>query len=201
MEPSRNTMPENQKLPELLTGDIILTRSSTTLSKLIIWFEKMQTKKADRSHAAMFFTNGLCIESLWRIRINDVEEKYGNQDIEIWRIPLSKSERLDLMTFSAQLAGDSYGITKIPLFAMDGLASLLMGKKVFWFTKHLGMLNIPVCSQFIVYSIIKATQYRFLNEKCEEVGWREVSPDYLQDLLNIRHNGAELIFKQIVSPK
>lgn len=187
-------------IPELWSGDIILSTNNSWLAKSIRFFEAAQTGDAEYSHAAAGLGDGMLIEALWRTRINPIE-KYENQTIEIWRLPLSDAERITFRNGMMQIAGNSYGITKIPLFAMDGIAtqvSKLWGNKkpVFFFTSKFGILSIPVCSQLVVYGLHKFTKYRLRDGDHNEVPWRIASPDLLQDLLEHPHNEANLIHKQ-----
>lgn len=189
-------------IPEVWSGDIILSTNDSWLAKSIRFFEKAQTGDAEFSHAAAGLGEGLLIEALWRTRINPID-KYSNQNIEIWRLPLTISDRLRFRIGMMQIAGDSYGITKIPLFAMDGIAtqvSKLWGntKPVFFFTSKFGILSIPVCSQLVIYGLHKFTNYRLRDGDHNEVPWRIVSPDYLHDLLLHPHNQAEMVHRQKV---
>lgn len=183
-----------------MTGDIVLTTNNSWLAKAIKFFEKAQTGNATYSHVAICLDQGMLIEALWRVRVNPVS-KYDNSKIQIWRLPLSEEDRISLRNGLLQIAGNSYGITKLPLFALDGIAtqiSRLWGNKkpVFFFTSKLGILNIPVCSQLAVYAFSKFTSYRLLDGDHKEVSWRIVSPDYLQDCLECPHNGAKVVLEQ-----
>ena len=187
-------------LPEILSGDIILSTNNSLLAKGIKFFEKAQTGKAEFSHAAAGIGDAMIIEALWQTRISPAS-KYENQTIEIWRLPLTITDRMRFRIGMMQIAGNAYGLTKIPLFALDGIAtqvSKLWGNKnpVFFFTSKFGILSIPVCSQLVVYGLHKFTKYRLRDGDHNEVPWRVVSPDYLQDLFEHPHNKAILIHKQ-----
>lgn len=184
---------------DVLSGDIILTRNGTWLSKTIRWVTKLQTGKADYSHAAVGLGRGLVIEALWKITIGDIK-KYAGQEIQIWRLPLTDEQRRKFEFGMMQTAGGAYGLTKLPLFALDAFATqfskLWKAKKpCFWFTSTFGITNIPVCSQLVVWGIQKFAGFDFLDEARLDVNWKSVSPDYLQDLLNLPANKAELIFQ------
>jgi hypothetical protein len=187
---------------DLLSGDVILTADQTWLSRAIRTFEKMQTGHANYSHAAVSIGDGLCIEALWRTRINDLK-KYERQTYQAWRLPLTDAERKNFAVGMMQLAGNNYGITKIPLFALDGMATQVTRifgrqKPVFWFTRKIGVFNIPVCSQLVAYGLEKFTSYRILDIDGNHVPWRTISPDYFQDLLVLSHNKAKTIYEQVI---
>lgn len=177
-------------------GDVLVTRSDTWLSKAIRFFEKLQTKDARVSHAAIAIGDDQCIESLWRVKINDLAKyRTDGQVVFIYRLPLTLDQRAKLRRGILTNAGGNYGWTKLPLFALDGIASAVtraFGRKkpVFFFTRRLGLLNIPVCSQFVVYALEKWAGFTLKDAASKTVPWREVSPDYLDDLLQMPENGA-----------
>jgi len=189
-----------KSLKDIAPGDIILTRNDTFLSKAIRFFGRLQTGKADYSHAAAGLSNYMCIEALWRTRINGLE-KYEKTALEIWRLPLNPLERGDFERGMMQVAGNDYGLAMIPLFALDSVATHIARvfgskKPVFFFTEKFGVFNIPVCSQLVMFGIEKFTNYTIRDTAHNRVSWKLISPDYLQDLLCLPHNQAELIYKQ-----
>lgn len=192
-------------IPKTLAGDIGLSASKTFISKGIRFFGKLQTGNADRSHAFSCIGDQQVIEALVRVRINDLD-KYADEDIEIYRLPLDEEDRAAFRRGMCKIAGDSYGWFKIPLHALDSAASYLRNfcrklenrKPVFWFTSKLGISGFKDCSQLTVFGLHKFTKYRLRHtgSSTREVDWRCVSPDYLQDLLHCPHNGAKLLHKQ-----
>lgn len=186
-------------LKETELGDVILTTNDSILSRTIRWFGKLQTKYADYSHASLGLGGRMLIESRLRVRVNNVK-KYEKKNCEVFRLPLDEEDKTNLRRGILQLAGDSYGITKLGLFAADSVASFtvrLFGRKkpVFWFTKNFNVFSIKVCSQLVVYGLHKFTKIKLKNRDGLKVDWRVISPDYLQDLLNIPHNGAKRVYK------
>jgi hypothetical protein len=188
---------------EILPGDIILSRADNWLSKAIRFFGKLQTGEAEYSHASFAVGDGMCVEALERVRESHIEEKYGEQSIEIWRTPLTDEDRQKFKIGMRKLAGNSYGWTKIPLFAADAVATKvtkIFGRKkpVFFFSSKVGLFNIQVCSQLGQYGFIKFTTW-CLKEKAGEacVPWRVISPDLMQDLLHHPHNKCYMIYKQV----
>lgn len=174
-------------------GDIGLSASNTWLSKAIRFFGNMQTGKADRSHAFSMLDKTMLIEALTRVRISTID-KYKDQDIEIWRIPLSDEDREAYRIGMMQVAGDSYGWFKIPLHAADSVASAFARKPVFFFTRTFGISGFKDCSQLTVWGLHRFTKYVLRDANHDPVDWRTVSPDYLQDLLNHPHNSAQRIY-------
>lgn len=190
-------------LPLLLPGDCGLSTSGTWISKAIRFFGKLQTGSAERSHAFAGLNDTQVIEALVRVRINDFK-KYADQSFELWRLPLTAEDRLNFQKEMNKTAGDSYGWDKIPLHALDSVASFIhnIGKKkadrrpIFPFTSRAGLKAFKDCSQLFVYGIHHFTVYRLLDQDHVEVDWRTVSPDYLQDLLHLPHNRAQLVYRQ-----
>jgi hypothetical protein len=192
-----------KSLREVVAGDIILTRDNNFLSKMIRKFERLQTGDAQYSHSAAAVGDYLCVEALWRTRISDLK-KYEKTALEVWRLPLYPLERGDFERGMLQIAGNDYGLAMIPLFALDSVASTTMrflGRKkpVFFFTETFGVFNIPVCSQLVMWGLEKFTSYTIRDDAGNRVSWKKISPDYLQDLLALPHNKAELIYKQEAS--
>lgn len=182
-----------------MAGDVILSRTGTWLSKAIRFVTALQTGNSEYSHAAMVTNEDLCIEALWEITISDLK-KYKGKQIQVWRLDLSEMDRRDLVHGLYQLAGQNYGIFKLPLFAMDAAftqISKLWGAKkpCYWFTEKLGITNLPVCSQLVVYALHKFTEYRLVDESLTTVNWKTVSPDRLQDLLRLPQNKTMVIYE------
>ena len=186
-------------IEHLKAGDIILSRSGTWLSKAIRWVTALQSGSAEYSHAAAALSKGLCIEALWEITISEIK-KYDNQTIQVWRLPLTEKDRRSFERGMLQLAGENYGLLKLPLFALDAFSTQvgkLFGAKqpCYWFTKTFNLTNLPVCSQLVVYGIQKFTDYDFLDEQGVMVDWKTVSPDRLQDLMKLPINKTVVIFQ------
>lgn len=183
-----------KNLPVLRAGDIGLSSDKTFLSKAIRFFEKLQTGEANRSHAWSMISPTRCIEALWRVTINPVE-KYDELDCEVWRLPLSDADRMNYSDGIMLSAGQDYGLSKIPLHALDSIASIFNRKPVFFFTRSFGITSFKDCSQLTVWALHRFTSYVLRDENHDPVDWRCISPDYLQDLLHLPHNGAEMIYK------
>lgn len=193
------TRPKIEELP-LDVGDIILTTQNRGfLSKAIRWFTSIHTGHARVSHVAIYIGQGLCIEALSTIRINKVE-KYNDpkQGYIIYSPTLAHGQKEKLFKNIVTKASGQYGWGKILLFALDGLttaAARPFGRKtpVFFFTKHFNILSFPVCSQFAVYALQKWAGYYIRETNRKVVDWRIISPDYLDDLLQIPINNARLV--------
>lgn len=173
----------------LLPGDCINTRNTGAfVSNMIRKFGRAYFPDYDGpniisgarfSHTAMALGDGLCIESLWRVRINPVS-KYDNQECVVWRIPdatilehnpgkTPMQIRESVSKHTLMSAGDGYGIFKIPLFALDYVF------QTYFFTSKLGFSSFKVCSNLYAYAWSKYGNIDF------GVNWRSVSPDYLDD--------------------
>ncbi len=184
-----------------ICGDIGLSADNSWFGKTIRFFENMWTKDAEFNHSFIFATPLNIIEALVKIT-DSLKSKYNNRTIRIYRIPLSDVDREKLSRGLAEQVGKAYGWDKYPLFILDATASWLKrtftGNQtpVFWFTKTFHITNIPVCSQLVVWAIHKYTDYRFKDAAGNEVNWTVVNPDYLDDLLKLPINGAEIICEQ-----
>ena len=193
------------KLAELnlIAGDIGLSSSNDWLAKGIRFFTSLHTGKATKSHSWLALGDGLLIEALVNVRINAVEkyDKPVYTALSVYRVPLTAEEQDNLRKNMMLKSAEGYGWTKLPMFALDGIAtalSKLFGRKtpVFFFTKNAKIFSIPVCSQLVIYGLHKFTGYRVLDADKKEVEWRVVSPDFLEDLLKLPHNRTEVIYER-----
>jgi hypothetical protein len=187
--------------PKFKIADCGLSASKTWLSKAIRFAGKLQTGHADRSHCLSWLEHRQIIEALVRVRIAD-ESKYYDQDIEVYRLPLTETDRINFLKGIQSEAGDSYGWSKLPLHLLDSVASACINllrkekKPVFWFTAKLSITSYKDCSQLFVHSLHKYTTYRLKDEKQQIVKWQTVAPDRLQDLFKLEINNCKLLFKQ-----
>lgn len=189
-------------LSEMLPGDVILSHDGTWLSRAIRWVTSLQTGDAHYSHAAASVGDKQIIEALWQITINDAS-KYDKADIEVIRLPLSDQERKDFRRGMLKMAGTVYGLTKLFCFAGDAFltrVSRLWGNKkpVFYCMEHYGLSDRPVCSELVAYGLETFTSHQLKDIDLTTVSWKDISPDYLEDLLKLAINGGEVIFKQEV---
>lgn len=189
-----------------LSGDIGLSRSEGFISKAIRFFTSWHTKDAWCNHAFGFVTPEDIVEAQARIAINP-KKKYDGEQVRVYRIPLSQDERMNFkygLLRRHNEAWHSYGYLKLPLFALDAICTKVStfwghNKPVFFFTKIFGISNIPVCSQLIVWALHTFTKYRLKDIFDEEVNWKCISPDYLDDLLQLDINQAKVIYETIDS--
>lgn len=185
---------------KFLAGDIGFSTSNDFVSKAIRFFTSLQTKNAKKSHTFAFVTPSLIVEAVAKIQVNPAS-KYAQSDIAVYRIPLSFDEQKDFEIGMLRQVRRAYGYLKIPLFALDAIATKitsLFGRKtpVFFFTKYVGIFNIPVCSQLVLWGLYKFTSYKLKDAGGNIVSWRIVSPDYFEDLLKLPVNEAMLIYSQ-----
>jgi hypothetical protein len=180
-------------VPSLLPGDCINTASQSWISKMIRDFGKMRSGDAQYSHTAIALGGGMCVESLWRVRVS-LMTKYDDQTIIVWRIPddmiLAANPGIDPLSVreavaqqALLMAGDSYGLFKIPLFALDSVF------RTYWFTQTFGLSSFKVCSQLFAYNWSKIGNIDF------GVNWRSISPDYLDDWFSM--NVKKPVYEQV----
>lgn len=185
------------------SGDIGFSRSKGWLAKVILFMTSWITKDANVNHTFNFIGPELIVEALDKIRVN-ISSKYDSsifEAVEVYRLPLSNEDRLNFRLGLLRKINGSYGWFKLPLFALDAVSTKitsLFGRKIpiFFFTKTFGILNIPVCSQLSVYALHKFTSYFLRDKDGKQVNWRIVSPDYLEDLSKLSHNGIYLVYKK-----
>ena len=187
---------------KLRAGDCIKTRGTGWMSRLIIKMTSLHTKGAKFSHTACAISADYCIEALGKARINPIN-RYDSPDsiLKVYRIPLTDDQRNKFRNGAFEIANKAYGWTKLPLFALDAIVTRVFSwfgrqSPVFFFTKYFGIFNIPVCSQLYVYILYKYCGYRLYDEKYEEVPWRIVSPDYLDDLMDLTVNRVKIVYEQ-----
>jgi len=190
----------------LKSGDCLLTTGEAFMSKAIRFMTSMQTKNAWASHVAGILSNHFCIEATYKTKINEMSVRYHNAErkIKIYRIPLTEEQRFDFKRGAYKLANKAYGWTKLPLFALDALTTKIFSffgrkKPIFFFTRRFGIFNIPVCSQLYVYILHKFCGYHLKDVEGKDVSWRIVQPDYLDDLMQLPDNKAEVLFSQNTS--
>ena len=182
------------KIPTLLPGDILLSRSKTWISKAIRYFEKRKTGAAGYSHAALSIV-GLSekpevIEALWSVTRGPLE-KYEGQEIVIYRHKqLTPGQRNEIALAAISRERKGYGITKIPLFALDSIF------RPYRFTKWFGVSNFQVCSELIGWAYhhpfkklpapsLAANPWLepFARDMAfnKKGGWRSTTPDDIDD--------------------
>ena len=158
------------EIPELLPGDIILSRSNAPISRLIRWFGKKQTGNARVSHAAMAVSNKLLTESLFRVTVGPIAKYHGQPCIVYRMVGLSDHEREMIALKAVSVEGKRYGWAKIPLFALDSLF------RTYLFTSRVGVTSFKVCSELIAWAYEKTLAYKPFG-----LGWRSISPDIIDD--------------------
>lgn len=188
-----------------IAGDVGLSTSDAWMSRAIKWFESLWTKDAKRSHVFAFVDEKRIVEALGKICFNRAS-RYADEDLVIYRIPLTDKEREDFSDGMIKRVNGAYGWLKYPLFMLDAGTTwvknrLGMKKPCFFFTHTFGISNIPVCSELVVWGLYKFTSYRLLDEEYNVVDWRIVTPDYLEDLLKLPQNKAIKIYEQTKEKK
>lgn len=177
-------------------GDILFSCGQSWLSKAITFFGKLQTGDAICSHVGLCVGDGLIIEALvgQGIRVRDLDV-YRKEKCEVWHLPMTDADRANLRSFALKLAGNTYGYSKLPLFVLDATVSMLLRRKVYFFTQKLGITSFMVCSEMVAYCLEKATTMRLLDNSHHPIPWRSMSPDLLLDLVSLPHNRCERIHK------
>lgn len=183
------------------SGDVGLSSSRGWTAKVIRFFTSWHTTSATRSHAFAFVSGRVVVEALGRMSANPAE-KYvsGDEDVVVYRLPLTAPDRVMFELEMIRQVRRGYGWGKLPLFALDAISTKVKSlfgstRPVFFFTRRFGVTNFPVCSQFVVWGLHKHTGYRIKDYDGRVVEWKTVSPDYLEDLLKLSHNEAEVIYK------
>lgn len=184
-------------------GDIGLSSSKGWMSKVIKFLTSWQTGKATKTHSFVCVLEDLIVEATNKISLNSID-KYASPnfpEVDVYRLPLDDEDRDRLRQGLLNRVNWAYGWLKLPLFALDAITTKLaslIGRKtpIFFFTKTFGISNIPVCSQLVVWAIHKHTSYMLRDKDGKMVNWKTVSPDFLEDLLKISHNGCYKIYSK-----
>lgn len=187
---------------DFIAGDIGLSMSKGLFAKVIKATTSWITGKATVNHTFNFVGPDLIVEATNKIRVENLS-KYDSpkyKKIVVYRFPLSEDDRSRFRLGLLCKVNGAYGWTKLPLFGLDALATkflALFGRKkpVFFFTKTFGIFSIQVCSQLTVYALHKFTSYELRDRDGKKVNWRVVNPDYFEDLAELGHNGAYIIYK------
>ena len=175
-------------IPDLLPGDLILTRSNGWVSKSIRFFQKLGSGSARVSHAAMSLGGRMIVESLMEVTINRLE-KYEGKQIIVYRLTgKTDNQRKQVSEETALRAGQNYPWWRIPLNAMDNVASFVRRKPTFWFTKPAGIPKYHECAQ------LWAHMWQVHGGFDMSLDWRHVTPDNLDDWLKENPTFCEVIY-------
>ena len=194
-------MANDYKYLTFFAGDICLSADNSWFGNTINFFQSIWTKDAKYSHAFMFVYNNELVEALTKITLS-TKSKYNNRKLVIYRLPIDMLERNTLEVGLRARVNGAYGWDKYPLFVLDATTTWIkqnifrMKAPCFFFTKTFHISNIPVCSELVVWALHKYTSYRLKDENGNEVPWTIVTPDYLQDLLELPINEAINIYDQ-----
>lgn len=185
-------------------GFVQVDKNSSMISKSIVFFERLRARKkffsfgeARTSHVFGFKNDCSIIETHM---FQGVREKpisvYKNKKVRIFKPKfLSFVIKDNMKRMLPYLTGDSYGITKIPLLALDNIFD------TYFFSKTFGITDFKVCNQLwawiykkvpIVYSsdddLYNIAKGKFDHQK--ELGyefgchWKQTNPDIMEDFVS-----------------
>jgi len=160
------------------------------ISKLIVFIQG----DSDKSHSYFYENDEDIIETnLFRGARKRPAIVYKNKKTSIYRPKfLTTKTKQNMVILANYILGESYGITKLPLLALDSLTNS------FFFSKHFGITNFKVCSHVIgwlyqktpivecprniLYKIYKG-EWNHSNELNYKFGalWKYTNPDMLED--------------------
>ena len=168
------------------------------MSKFILWAQDAWTQNATKSHSYALIGDGLVVEALNKIKLTELK-RYEGQNTDVYRLPLTDVERRAFRLGMMRRVNGAYGFLKFPLFFLDASTSWFkrrigMKKPCFFFTRVLGISNIPVCSQLVIWGLHKFTSYRLRDINGNQANWRSVTPDRIEDLFKMPLNKATKIF-------
>jgi hypothetical protein len=166
--------------PNLLEGDVLLTRNPGAFGVLIRFFEHWKSGEANASHAAAVIDGqGNLVESLVRVARSHLA-KYDTTPARVWRnTRWSFAQRAAIAARVQTAVGEGYGWGKIALFALD---CLVPGQR-YPFTQLFGVTSFKVCSNLVAWAIEKET-----GNQAFGLPWRSVSPDAIDDWCG-KHGG------------
>ena len=183
-----------------LPGDICVAADYSLYGRIVSFFESIWTGHSVFNHAFTWVDSTSCVEALVKIT-HSSKTKYTKRATRTYRIPLTDAERLAVKEGLLARVNGAYGFDKYPLFILDCIATgirRIFGCKTpcFWFTKVCHINNIPVCSELVVWACEKFSTYRLKDAQGLEVPWVEVSPAYLDKLLQLPINNATVVYEQ-----
>jgi hypothetical protein len=177
---------------ELKPADVVLTRGTSRLDRLIRFFtRKIGESRTKVNHAALVVEGGgiqeaIIIEALSRVRKHRLYGQYGgkgNGEVAIYRpVDMPEEGVAEIVRAADRYLNMKYGYFKILLHLLDWF---LLGAYVF---RRLGKMDpYPICSWLVVYAYNKA-------------GWNfgvpveEADPDDIWDYVNAHPEKFQCVY-------
>jgi hypothetical protein len=161
------------RLPKFLAGDIILFAGRGDVSDLVSrWIERSPGEAPTYAvHTAQFLDPDryLELDIVVKIRANpeilrkrQAHDGWQQRGFEVWRCRQLMPEQREALTSEAlAYLGETFGAAKFLTHFLDGIASKLARKEVFFFRRLNHDQRYPICSWITAFSYDRALHYRF----------------------------------------
>jgi len=171
---------------DLKPADIILTRGRNILSKMILYVLRLfQDDPVNFNHVLMVCGENLGIEADKKIRYVDLDkifQKAAGYKI-IRRIDLTDKQRKNIVKKTKFCLGQKYGYRRLVRQLFDQIFHTN------WFTKNLKSKK-HICSGLIAWAYYVVCKIKF-----NDIGWRSVEPDDIEDCSDKRSNLWMIVVK------
>ncbi len=141
--------------PELLPGDVFLTRSPSLLGKLIRWFSRQPGEAPTRyNHVGLIVSRGpitkaRSIEALLKVRHGRFFRYYAGDksEVAIYRMPhIFAHERRSVVQKAMTYQGHKYGIQKLLVHALRKCMPPCIVSRLLFIDRQ------PICSWLVAHS-------------------------------------------------
>lgn len=165
-------------LPNLEPADILLSRSNSRASRVIVAVQTLQNGMSRASHAALVINDTECIEAVWHGLTITPLKRYDHIDnIRIVRLKnISHEQRLEIVVTLVARLGEPYGWSSLILLALDSMVSFLIKREIKWFSSLLKITRFAVCSQAVAWAYEQV-----LKRKVFGTDWKSVTPDMIDE--------------------
>ena len=167
--------------------EILLSKPTNKIGKAIIEAEKIADGEATYCHVAIKIGKRV-YESLifGGVSSRDYELAYRNVPHDLFDINVALMPQLNEERARVYLEGligkfrGLYGFSKIPLMLSDAIASFIVRKRVFWFTKTFRIKSFPICS-----SLVGKVLNKFGEPDLPELfkDWKGLNPDDFETIV------------------
>ncbi|MEM7820506.1 MAG: hypothetical protein QW761_02830 [Candidatus Aenigmatarchaeota archaeon] len=167
------------QFPSLEQADILLSRSNSRASRVIVAVQALHNGTARASHTALIIDNKDCVEALWYgLTVTSLNKYNDVENIRIVRLKtITREQRLEIVISLLRRIGEPYGWTSLALFAMDSLFSLILKKEISWFSKIAKVTKFAVCSQAVAWAYANVTKQNVFGAP-----WQSVTPDLIDEV-------------------
>jgi hypothetical protein len=189
------------QLPEFQAGDIILFAGRGDWYGIASrWVMRTRGESPTYAvHTAQFVDAGRYMEldlvgklraTRDILRQHQAHDTWQRRGFEVWRCRWLTVEQQEAVTRKAlAYLGERFGMAKFSTHLLDGLASKVAGREVFFFRRLNHDQRYPICSWITAFSYDKALHYRFgVPPECAD-------PDEIDDWVSAHPDEWERVFR------